>query len=138
MSTNLLPPNYQPPAPDHDTRQLGPLGRYTQRRYMLFHFIFTVRLIGRCLGDRRVATAAKALFVGIVGILLLALLVPEAGADMLALLAPVVGPLFDLFGVPLEGAIDWGFLVLVVGALMRLFPPEVLQQHIIELQDGRS
>ena len=103
MSTHLLPPNYQPPAPDHDTRQLGPVRRYTQRRYMLFHFIFTVRLIGRCLGDRRVATAAKALFVGITGILLLALLVPEAGADMLALLAHVVGPLLTCLALPLEG-----------------------------------
>ena len=34
------------------------------------------------------------------------------------------------------GAVDWGFFVLVVGSLISLFPPEVLQQHILELRGG--
>ena len=42
MTTQRLPPGYPPappPAADHDTRQLGPLRAYTQRRYMIFHTI---------------------------------------------------------------------------------------------------
>ncbi len=138
MSTQHLPPNNYPPnpapLPDHPTQQLGPLKQYTRRRYMLFHLIFTMRLIGRCLGDRRVAAGSKLIFLGVIGFLLTALLLPEISADFVAALVPIVGPLFDLFGIPFEGVVDWGFVVLAVGFLMGLFPPDVLAQHIVELK----
>ena len=135
MSTQLLPPNVQPPPPpDHDTRRLGPLERYTRRGYLLFHLPFTLRLIGRCLRDPRAGAGAKLLFLGVTGLLLLVLLVPEAGADAVALLVPVVGPLFDLVGVPFEGAVDWSFLIIAIPALLGLFPAEVVRQHILELR----
>jgi len=136
MSTQRLPPpGYPLPAPlPQPTQQLGPLKKYTQRRYMLFHLIFTLRLIGRCLGDRRVAGGSKVIFVGVIGFLLALLLAPELSADFVAALIPIVGPLFDLFAIPFEGAVDWGFLILAVGSLMSLFPPDVLAYHISELR----
>jgi hypothetical protein len=140
VSTQRLPPGYPPalpPGADHETRQLGPLRQYTRRRYMIFHLGFTLRLIGRCLGDPRVPTGNKALFLSVTGALLFALIAPEAGADAFALLIPFVGWAFDLLGLPFEGAVDWGFFVLAVGALMGLFPADVVRQHILELRGGR-
>lgn len=136
MNTQRLPQPYDPPPGGADTRRLGPWQKFTRRRYMLFHLGFTLRLIGRCLGDPRVAAGSKVLFLGVTGLLLFMLMVPEAGADFMALLLPVAGPVLDLFGIPFEGAVDWGFLVLAIGGLMSLFPPEVLQQHIWELKGG--
>ena len=141
MSTQRLPPPgypVPPPVPAaHPTQQLGPLKKYTQRRYMLFHLIFTLRLIGRCLGDRRVSSGSKVIFLGVTGFLLVALLAPELSLDFVAALVPIIGPIFDLIGIPFEGAIDWGFLILVIGSLMSLFPPDVLAYHISELR-GQS
>src|SRR5207253_8731839 len=92
MSTQLLPPNYQPPPPaDSNTRRLGPLGRFARRRYMLFHLGFTLRLIGRCLADPRVSAGSKALFLGITGFVLLLVLMPEVGADVIAGVVPFFG-----------------------------------------------
>ena len=54
--------------------------------------------------------------------LLLALLMPEAAVDTFALLVPIVGPVFNLFGLPFEGAVDWSFFVLAVGALIEHVP----------------
>jgi hypothetical protein len=101
---------------------------------MLLHLIFTLRLVGRCLGDPRVRPGSKALFLGVTGFLLLALLVPELTADLFAALIPIIGPLLDLVGIPFEGVVDWGFLVLALGSLVSLFPPDVLRQHISELK----
>jgi hypothetical protein len=135
MSTQRLPPSdpyeYTPP-PGALTRPLGPWQKYTSRWYLLFHLRFTLRLIGRCLGDPRVSPARKMLFVGSISFLLLLLLVPEAGADLLAAFVPVL----DLIGIPFEGVMDWGFFALAAGTLMQLFPPAVIQQHIWELRDG--
>ncbi|MDQ2806737.1 MAG: hypothetical protein M3Z04_07440 [Chloroflexota bacterium] len=138
MSTQRLPPPgypVPPPAPaPQPTQQLGPLKKYTQRRYMLFHLVFTLRLISRCLGDRRVASGSKVIFIGVTGFLLAALLAPELSVDFVAALVPIVGPLFDLVGIPFEGVVDWGLLILVIGWLMSLFPPDVLAYHISELR----
>ncbi len=138
MSTQRLPPPgypVPPPAPlPHATQQLGPLKKYTQRRYMLFHLIFTLRLIGRCLGDRRVAAGSKVIFLGVTGFLLAMLLLPELAADFVTALIPIFGPILDLFGIPFEGVVDWSLLILVVGSLMSLFPPDVLAYHISELR----
>jgi len=101
---------------------------------MLFHLGFTLRLIGRCLADPRVTAGSKFLFVGLTGFLLLALLVPEASADLLAALLPVVGWIFDLVGLPFEGAVDWSFFVLAVGTMIGLFPVDVVRQHVAELK----
>ena len=103
---------------------------------MIFHLGFTLRLIARCLGDPRVPASAKALFVGVTGALLLALLTPEATVDAFALLLPIVGPVFDLLGLPFEGAVDWGFFVLAVGALISVFPAPIVRRHILELRGG--
>jgi hypothetical protein len=134
MSTQRLPPGGYPPAPPpaapNPTRQLGPLKQFTTRRYMLMHLIFTLRLIGRCLADPRVRPGSKALFLGVIGFLLTALLVPELTADLLTLFIPI----FDLVGIPFEGVVDWGFLVVAMGSLISLFPPDVLRQHISELK----
>ncbi|HUS17651.1 MAG TPA: hypothetical protein VM536_21860 [Chloroflexia bacterium] len=102
----------------------------------MFHLIFTVRVVGRCLGDPRVAGTSKALFIAIMGLLMAAVIIPEAAADVLALLVPFAGPALDLVGIPFEGVADWSFLVLVLGSLVSLFPPDVLRQHIVELQGG--
>jgi hypothetical protein len=132
MSTQRLPPGPGYPAPpvEHNTQPLGPLRRYTRRRYMLFHLGFTLRLVGRCLADPRVGAGRKLIFLGVLGFLMMALLVPETGADLIGLFVPI----FDLFGIPFEGVVDWGFFVFALGWLIGIFPPDVLRRHIQELQ----
>ncbi|MGI8588247.1 MAG: hypothetical protein ACR2M0_11255 [Chloroflexia bacterium] len=140
MSTQRLPqpgdrrPVMLPPPTEQDTRALGPLQNYTKRRYMLTHAIFTLRLIWRCLADPYVAPGNKLLFVGIIGVLLGALLLPETAFDILSLVAPIL----DFFNIPVEGLVDWGSFVVIAGSLMGLFPQEVVRRHIIELRGGGS
>jgi hypothetical protein len=134
MSTQRLPPGPDYPVPvEHPTQPLGPLRRYTRRRYMLFHLGFTLRLVGRCLADPQVGGGRKLIFLSVLGFLMLALLLPETGADLIGLFVPI----FDLFGIPFEGVVDWGFFVFALGWLISIFPPEVLRRHIAELQ-GRG
>src|SRR5690242_2935731 len=139
MSTQPPPsdPYLHTPPPGAVTQPLGPLPKYTSRWYLLFHLPFTLRLIGRCLSDPRVPTARKGFFVGGIGILLVLLLVPEAGADLLAALVPVLDVIGLGLGIPFEGAVDWGFFVVAAGTLIQLFPSDVVQQHIWELRGGR-
>ena len=137
MSTPKHPSSRHSPLVYAAAPQLAPLARFTSRGYMWWHMIYTLRLIGRCLGDKRVSAGAKALFLGLSGTLLGLIIAPEALTDGLATLIPVVGWAFDLLGIPFEGVFDWTLLIAVLPFLIRLFPLDVQAQHIIELSSRK-
>src|SRR5205814_2278183 len=134
----MLPPTapVPPTVLDAPTRRLGPWTPFARRTYLFLHLPFAVRLIWRCLNDPRVAGGTKLLFVGGIGLLLALLLVPEAAADLVVAVIPILD-LSELVGIPFEGVVDWGFVVLAAGTLMQLFPANIVAQHIAELRGGQ-
>jgi hypothetical protein len=61
----------------------------------------------------------KALFLWAVALLLVALLVPDAGSALASLILPVIGPLVDL---PIDAALDWSVAIALAPWLLRPCP----------------
>jgi hypothetical protein len=95
---------------------------------LLFHIQKTFSLVGSVLADARVHWLQKALFVGTLGALLAALLIPELGVDLIGLLSGFGIPL-DLLGLPPEAAFDWVAFSVAAFNLLKLFPAEVVGEH---------
>lgn len=96
---------------------------------LLIHLPKTFSLIGAMMRDARVKAFPKFMFISSLGFLLLALIFPEVSADVLALFAPILGPVFDAIGIPTEGAIDWLAIGIAAYNLFKLFPSEVVGEH---------
>ncbi|MBF6589532.1 MAG: hypothetical protein IVW57_03240 [Ktedonobacterales bacterium] len=96
---------------------------------LLLHMRKTGMLVMAVLRDARVHPFRKLAFVGSLGVLLAAVLVPEIFTDVATFLVPVLG----LFGVPLEigGEIGVDWLIFGVAAfnLLRLFPADIVGEH---------
>jgi hypothetical protein len=122
----------QPPVPGAATR-----ARFNAFS-LLVHIRKTAMLIAAVLGDVRVHPLRKLAFVGSVGILLGALLVPEFFAGIASVLVPVLG----WFGIPIEvgGDVSLDWIVFAVAAynLLRLFPAEIVGEHYDRLFRSRG
>ena len=104
------------------TRRSGHVGRIR----MLFHGRKTVRLVQAVLADPRVPVLRKALFLWALGMLAVALLVPDAGSALASLLIPILGPLLD---VPTDAVLDWSVAIALAPWLLRLLPTEIVAEH---------
>ena len=100
----------------------GPLSRMR----MFFHFRKTIHLVQAVLSDRRVPVLRKALFLWAVALLLVALLVPDAGSALASLILPVIGPLVDL---PFDAGLDWSVAIALAPWLLRLLPADIVGEH---------
>jgi hypothetical protein len=87
---------------------------------------------GAVMKDTRVSILPKLGFIVGIAVLLLMLLVPEATADVIALIPGFTG-LLDLIGVPVEGAVDWLALGLAAFNLLKLFPQDIVNEHYDQL-----
>jgi hypothetical protein len=96
---------------------------------MLFHIGKTASLVSAIMKDTRVHWLPKFSFFGVLGALLVALLFPEAIADVSGLFAPVLGWAFDAVGIPAEATLDWAVLGVVAFNLLKLFPKEIVGEH---------
>ncbi|WP_376796530.1 hypothetical protein [Thermogemmatispora sp.] len=127
MSRELLVPGTR-------SRRLRP-----RRFELLFHAIKTARLVAYLLRHERVGLGRKLLFIGSCGVLMVFLLFPDIlGEAISSTLLPVLG---TVLGVPLDAGFDWLTLVLILGALLRLFPAEVLEEgyrQVFRRERGRE
>ncbi|MBO0778147.1 MAG: hypothetical protein J2P37_04895 [Ktedonobacteraceae bacterium] len=98
---------------------------------LFFHFIRTIKLIGRLLGDRRIPLARKGLFIGVAGGLLVVLLFPDLlGEFVMGLVLPVAG---TILGIPIDAGIDWLAFALAIVNMLRFFPDEIVAEHYQDL-----
>lgn len=95
---------------------------------LLFHIQKTFALVGSVLADARVHWLQKSLFVGTLGALLAALLIPELGVDMMAFVSGIGIPL-DILGLPPEATFDWIAFSVASYNLLKLFPAEIVGEH---------
>ncbi len=95
---------------------------------MMAHPLKTVRFVGALARDRRISWLRKALYVGPLLVLLIALLVPEGVvAAVVAVVLPFVGPAFDL---PADAVVDWVALGLAAYGLLAVLPHVIVaEQH---------
>lgn len=101
--------------------------RQPKRTDLLFHFFKTGRLVRALLADKRVSVVRKGAYISAVGLLLAALVFPEALADLVTL----VTPLFPAIGieVPADATIDWVAFAVATFSLLKLFPKEIIGEH---------
>lgn len=93
----------------------------------VLHPLKSLRFVWALARDSRVPLAGKALYLLVVGVLLVAVLVPEGlVAALVAGLLPVVGP---LIAVPADATVDWLFFGVVAYALLALFPAHIVREH---------
>lgn len=94
----------------------------------IVHLPRTLKIAGNVMKDARVNIVPKIMFVGGIVALLVALLTPEAFAELVAFV-PGLGDLLAVIGIPIDGAIDWIALGLAAFNLMKLFPQDVVNEH---------
>lgn len=94
---------------------------------IFLHGIKTFKLIGALLTDRRVSFFRKALFLGVIALLLALLFFPDIFNEFfLSTVLPVIG---TVLGIPIDAGIDWVAFAFVVVSLLRIFPVEVMAEH---------
>ena len=94
---------------------------------LLLHPLKTLRFVGALARDPRVSLLRKTLYLLVVGVLLVALLIPEGlVAALVAALLPVVGP---IVAIPADATVDWLFLGTIAYALLALFPAYIVREH---------
>jgi hypothetical protein len=96
---------------------------------LLLHVPKTIALTTAVLQDARVHWFPKLVFLGTLGTLLLALLLPETTAEILGLGIPGVGWAFDAMGLPVDASIDWIALTVAAFNLLKLFPADIVGEH---------
>jgi len=104
---------------------------------MIFHIHKTVSLAVALLRDARVHWMSKALFVGSIGTLLLAVLFPELLGDLVGLTIPGIGPVLDVLGIPVDASIDWVAFAVASYNLLRIFPSDIVGEHYDNLFRSR-
>jgi hypothetical protein len=93
----------------------------------VLHPLKALRFAWALARDPRVPLAGKALYLLVVGVLLIALLVPEGlVAAVVATLLPVLGP---LIAVPADITVDWLLVGTVAYALLGLFPAHIVREY---------
>ncbi|HEX9038558.1 MAG TPA: hypothetical protein VF808_16360 [Ktedonobacterales bacterium] len=95
----------------------------------IIHLPRTFKVAGAVMKDARVHVLPKIMFVGGILVLLAALLTPEALAEFVNAF-PVVGQVLGALEIPVDGAIDWLALGLAAFNLMKLFPQDVVNEHL--------
>lgn len=95
----------------------------------IVHLPRTLKVAGAVMHDTRVKFLPKAMFVGSLGIILAALLTPEALAEFIAVV-PGIGDVIALIGIPIDGAIDWLALGVAALNLMKFFPQDIVNEHL--------
>ena len=105
---------------------------------LLFHFRKTFSLVGAVLQDERVHWLPKTVFLSCIGALLLAVVAPEAMADLVAAIGlPGLGLGLDVLGLPVDATIDWAAFAVAAFNLLRLFPAEIVGEHYDHLVRSR-
>jgi hypothetical protein len=94
----------------------------------IVHLPRTFKVAGNVMKDARVSIMSKAMFIGGIVALLLALLAPETFLDVIVAI-PGATAVLDLVGIPIEAAGDWIVLGIAALNLMKLFPQEVVNEH---------
>ena len=94
---------------------------------LILHPLKTLRFVGALARDPRVSLLRKTLYLLVVGVLLVALLIPEGlVAALIATLLPVVGP---IVAIPADATVDWLFLGTIAYALLALFPAHIVREQ---------
>lgn len=97
---------------------------------LILHVRKTTALSAAVLNDVRVHWFSKALYVGGIGALLLAVLFPEMVGDLLAFVGlPGLGGIADLLGLPAEVGFDWVAFAVAAYNLLRIFPTDIVGEH---------
>jgi hypothetical protein len=122
---------YNPTAGATSTRRPSQLS-------LLFHIRKTFSLVGAVLQDERVHWLPKIVFLSCIGALLLAVVAPEAMADLVAALGlPGLGLGLDALGLPVDATIDWAAFAVAAFNLLRLFPAQIVGEHYDRLFRSR-
>jgi hypothetical protein len=129
--TSIVPDDPSQARGQHGvTTQPRPATTTTTRPHvweLILHPLKTLRFVGALAGDPRVSPLRKALYLLVVGVLLIALLIPEGiVAALVAALLPVVGP---IVAVPADATVDWLLLGTLAYALLVLFPDHIVREH---------
>jgi hypothetical protein len=126
------------PSPDNLSPDRGRHGVTTEPRpattttrphvwEMILHPLKTLRFVGALASDPRLSPLRKALYLLVVGVLLLSLLIPEGiVAALVAALLPIVGP---IVAIPADATVDWLLLGTMAYALLALFPAHIVREH---------
>jgi hypothetical protein len=94
---------------------------------LILHPLKTLRFVGALARDPRLSPLRKALYLLVVGVLLVSLLIPEGiVAALVAALLPIVGP---IVAVPADATVDWLLLGTMAYALLALFPAHIVREH---------
>jgi hypothetical protein len=100
---------------------------HPKRLQMLLHAGKSFQLIGSLLVDPRIGLWRKALFFSSIALLLILLFFPDIlGEFVMSIMMPLAG---TVLGVPLDAGFDWAAFILVVPALLRFFPAELIAEH---------
>lgn len=95
----------------------------------IVHLPRTFKVAGAVMQDGRVSLFSKLMFVGGIVAVLAALLTPEALAEAVNVF-PVIGQLLGALEIPVDGAVDWLALGFAAFNLLRLFPQDIVGEHM--------
>jgi hypothetical protein len=94
---------------------------------MIAHPLKTVRFMNALRRDKRISWIRKALYIGPMLVLLVAMLVPEGiVAGAVAVVLPFVGPAFDI---PADAVVDWLVIGLAAYGLLAVLPRIIMAEH---------
>ena len=102
----------------------------------IVHLPRTFKVAGAVMQDARVNIFPKIMFVGGIIALLAALLTPEAFAEFVNII-PGLGQLLGALEIPVDGAVDWLALGLAAFNLMKLFPQDIVNEHVNNVTAGK-
>jgi hypothetical protein len=105
---------------------------------LLFHIPKTFSLIKAVFQDARVHWLPKIVFTLSLGVLLIALLVPDIGIELMSIFAGPLEPIAAAIGLPVDGVLDWVVLGTAAINLFRLFPSQVVGEHYNRIFGGRQ
>ena len=113
-------------APHDATTGEAPAGKAPNALALLFNLPKTFSLVGAVFRDARVHWMPKIVFSLSLAVLMIALLFPDVGIELLSF---VGGPLGAILGIPVDGGLDWIVLGTAAFNLFRLFPSQVVDEH---------
>ncbi|SRR5579875_473154 len=123
-------------TPPQSVNSVG--GKNPSALSLMFHIPKTFSLVKSVFSDARVHWFPKIVFMLSLGVLLLALLTPEAFAEIVGAIGlPLTAPL-EILGIPVDGTIDWAVLGIAAFNLLRLFPSQVVSEHYNRIFGGRQ
>lgn len=102
----------------------------------IVHLPRTFKVAGAVMQDARVNIFPKIMFVAGIVALLAALLTPEAFAEIVNVI-PGLGQVLGVLEIPVDGAVDWLALGLAAFNLMKLFPQDIVNEHLTNATAGK-